>query len=135
MALPHQRQGHSELAAAPRPVADGMHGPPMQLHESANQGEADADARGTCIVLTPFEEVEDSLQSFSRNAHAVVAKPEDGLIAVNRQSAVDDSFSRGVTRGVLQQVGKDLLEAGGIPGDADRSVSEIHLQRVLAALK
>src|SRR5438309_5315885 len=110
------RDTDQELSAVSGAIAQRLDRTPVQLDEPANQRQADpkAAARASAGLRTLHEELERVLPQILCQAGAVVLHADDEVVAVHMGAYQDPAANVGVLGGVVQQIGEDLREPGGI---------------------
>ena len=95
----------------------------MHLGEASDQVQPEPEPalRAVQRVADLGEQVEDAGQHFGRDAHAVVADPQDHLGPLDGDAQTDLAAVLGILGRVVQQVGKHLGHPIGIGIDEDGS--------------
>ena len=116
-------QPDDELASPSRTLAARLHRPAVELHQAANDGEADAEAALGPIrwLIALHEELEHRSKPVGANPATVVAYPDGDLVVLTPGIDLDVTARVGVFRRVLQQVGDHLRETNDIAIDVERA--------------
>ncbi len=127
-----QRQRHDELAAPVRSPASHLHAAAVHQHELLDERESQPQAlvipfHGSSAALEAFE---DTVESRGLDAEPVVLHDDPHGLGFLLGLQQDVSAGGRVFRGVVQQVGEDLSQAGLVPVEQDLLVGNLHLETV-----
>ena len=116
------REPDDEFGPVAQPLARDGDRAAVQLDQAMDERQADPQAalRPIQRLVRLDEEFEDVLLHLGRDPDARVADPQDGPVVLPGQADRDPAPRLGVLRGVVQQVGDDLLQAGRVALDRDR---------------
>jgi hypothetical protein len=128
-----RRQSDNELAPLSETVAQGPHGAAVQLHQTLDQRQSDAEAAAGAFLgtLGLNERLEDPRQELGSDPRSGVFDAENHVIPVAPRDDPDPPSHLGVLDGVREQIGDDLLEANVVGEQSYGAVREVHRQHLL----